>query len=222
MFDPGMRPMKYGTSTLADVRLSDTGRRIKTEGLAREVDARLAHSAVITGAPERELRTTLSERWVVRLHDPLSLEGYLSLFDRIRVWHGIGAWMQPIESLARSALERRNKAVSQTDINTHALGVHDDIVRAIGNLIPAGANTHQRDLLATLVANALVRLIARSPRHGAPVAIGQELTRFLTEHGHVAGITLDREARSAHVRRVWRLLEESRGDLLAFARAASR
>ena len=219
LFDPTMRPMRYGTTTDEDVRLSDTGQRIKAEGLARDVDANIPHAALVAnGGLERVVRMRIEERWGVRLRDPLEPDGYLALFDRVQRWYVAGSWLKPLEMLAREALERRNVAVSQTDITAHARGVRDDIEVALGNLLPAGANLHQRQLLTALAANALVRFIPHAARlrAGANVALRQDLTRFINEHGQRANVTLDAPRRSALVRRVWRALEESNRDLLDF------
>jgi hypothetical protein len=215
-----MKPMRYGTATDEDVRLSETGQRIKTEGLARDVDAHVPHSALVpAGGPERAVHVRVDERWGVRLRDPLEPDGYFALFDRMQRWYAAGSWLRPLEMLARQSLEARNVAVSQTDITTHTRAVREELHKVLGQIVPTEATLHQRQLIATVVANALIRLIprTRSGRGTQAVALGPNLVRFLNEHGHLATVTLDAERRSALIRRVWRDLERARGDLLTFA-----
>jgi hypothetical protein len=222
LFDPTMRKMRYGTTTDEDVRLSETGQRIKQEGLARAVEANVPHEALAPHGAPRIVRLQIDEDWSVRLRDPLEPEGYFALYDRIQRWHAAGSWLRPLEVLSRESLERTNLAASQTDISDHTRRVREDLLRALGALVPPDATWHQKDMLATLAANALIRALpaAAKLRGGDKVAIGPDLTRFLNEHAALGGITLDENRRMGLLRRTWKLLQDAKGDLLAFVEGA--
>lgn len=221
-FDISMRRFRYGTSTAEDVRLNETGQRIKSEGLARDVEANVPHRELVRNGPDRTVRLRIDEHWEVRLRDTLEPDGYFALYDHIQRWYAVGSWLRPLGVLARAALERTNVAVSQVDITDHARRVRDDLIRALGALVPSDAKVHQRDMMATLAANALIRAVSRAGklRAGKEVALGPDLVRFLNDHAAIGGVTLDEVRRSALVRHVWRMLEQADGDLLRFVESA--